>query len=91
MKLPSVYNIGTENGETKLFRNWIIQKGDNVVIDSWCSCCTPEEEECSPRFFVIEVGAARDLWTKVSCYSSGDSDYAVGTSYYKRAFELKRI
>jgi len=25
--------MGTENGETKLFRNWIIQKGDNVVID----------------------------------------------------------
>ena len=49
-----MYNIGTENGETKLFRNWIIQKGDNVVIDGWCSCCTPEEEECSPRFFVID-------------------------------------
>lgn len=61
-----------------------IQQSDNVVISDW-------EEGRSPRFFVLEVGAARDLWTKVSCYSSGDSDYAVGTSYYKRAFELKRI
>ena len=61
-----------------------IQQSDNVVISGW-------EDGRSPRFFVLEVGAARDLWVKVSCYSSGNSDYAVGTSYYKRAFELKRI
>ena len=61
-----------------------IQKTDNVSIVGW-------EAGRSPRFFVLEVGVGRDLWTKVSCYSSGDSDYAVGTSYYKRAFELKRI
>jgi hypothetical protein len=71
-----------------------IQQSDNVVINDWCSCCSDEEEECSPRFFVLEVPVGRPghrTWAKVSCYSSGDSDYAVGTSYYKRTFELKRI
>lgn len=94
----SVYNVGTENGETKLFRNWIIQKGDNVVIDGWCSCCTPEEEECSPRFFVIDDPQSpriqrgnRDNYIRCTCYASGNSDYSIGEIYLKRTMDLKRI
>jgi len=90
--------MGTESGETKLFRNWIIQKGDNVVIDCWCSCCQNEEEqECSPRFFVIDDPIessghlpSRDAYIRVACYASGDSDYVVGDTYLKRTFDLKR-
>ena len=90
-----MYNIGTENGETKLFRNWIIQKGDNVILDSWCSCCTPEEEECSPRFFVVDDPqrpshpAHRDNYIRCTCYASGNSDYAIGEIYLKRTIDLK--
>lgn len=94
MRLFILYNIGIENGETKLFRNWIIQSGDNVIIDEWCSCCTPEEEECSPRFFVIDdpnntVHSPGDLYIRCTCYASGDSDYAVGETYLKRTVDLK--
>ena len=93
-----VYNVGTESGEPTLFRNWIIQKGDNVIIDGWCSCCGEEGEECSPRFFVIDDPIessghlpSRDLYIRVACYASGNSDYAIGDTYLKRTVELKRI
>lgn len=69
-----------------MYRNWIIQKTDNVIIAGW-------EVKCSPRFFVLDVprNAKYEIWVKVSCYSSGNSDYEVGNSYYKRVTELKRI
>jgi len=86
----SVYNVGTESGEPTLFR--IIQKNDNVVIKGWCSCCSEGEEECSPRFFVLGCSNTGDEpWTMISCYSSGDSDYEVGSRYYKYSYELRRI
>jgi hypothetical protein len=69
-----------------------IQKNDNVVIKGWCSCCSEGEEECSPRFFVLGCSNTGDQpWTKISCYSSGDSDYEVGNLYYKYSYELRRI
>jgi hypothetical protein len=93
-----VYNVGTKSGEPTLFRNWIIQKGDNVIIDGWCSCCCGEEsEDCSPRFFVIEdpiesrLGGHLNRYIRCACYASGNSDYVIGDTYLKRTVELKRI
>ena len=88
--------IVSQTREAKMFRNWIIQKGDNVVIDNWCSCCAPEEEECSPRFFVIDdpqrsraPRTTRDNYILCACYASGNSDYAIGETYLKRTIDLK--
>jgi len=76
------------NKESLLFRNWIIQQSDNVVIDGY-------ESENGPRFFVIsdpmECYTMGGEWVSVSCYFSGDSDYEVSKTYYKKIAELKRI
>lgn len=91
-----MYNVGTESGEPTLF-NRIIQKGDNVIIDQWCSCCGEVDEECSPRFFVIDDPIMSnhpprgDLYIRCACYASGDSDYVAGDTYLKRTIDLRRI
>ena len=79
-----------------MFRNWLIQKNDNVAINGWCSCCTPEEEECSPRFFVLDdpnntAYTSGDVYIRCACYASGDSDYAVGEIYLKRTVDLRAL
>ena len=71
---------------------WIIQRGDNVVLKDWCCGCDTEKEDCKTRFFVLEESSTGDKpWTKISCYSSGDSGYQIGKLYYKYSYELRRI